>query len=113
MGWGECPYHKTTVCTCDRSEIAALKAELEGVYAERDHYRVAMVKQQEKVKMLEEEVERLETGLKYHWDRRDKAEVARLREALEGLLMVATSQKTSLEEQADAITLARKALPNK
>jgi hypothetical protein len=33
-----------------------------------------------------------------------------LREALEGLLMVATSQRTTIEEQADAITIARAAL---
>jgi hypothetical protein len=33
-----------------------------------------------------------------------------LREALEGLLMVSTSQRTTIEEQADAITIARAAL---
>jgi hypothetical protein len=39
-----------------------------------------------------------------------KLERDRLREALEGMLMVSTSQRTTIEEQADAIAIARAAL---
>jgi len=110
--------HLESALETERIRLAACSSAALGYFTEcSDEYKSASLSDVLELRAKHDKLlKEFEDGPKYEhlekpYSRRMlEDENKRMREGLEGLLMVATSQRTTIEEQADAITIARAAL---